>query len=94
MASKITLNGIVARIVKETPSKPPEIRKFLSIILNGFRDALKQKERIELRGLGTFFVKQHKAKYIRLKTKIIDSKIHFVILFKESLDLSRKVNQP
>jgi nucleoid DNA-binding protein len=94
MAFKITLDRIVARIAKETPYTPREIRKFIDIILDGFREALKQKDRIELRGLGTFFVKQHKAKYLKLRTKIIDSKIHFAILFRESRDLSRKLNQP
>ena len=92
MAYKINLHHIIDTIADKTPYQTAEIRKIVAIILDTFKTYLKDKDSIELRGLGTFYVKEHKAKRIALKTKIIDSKNHFVILFKESLELSKKVN--
>lgn len=93
MGYKILLKDIVDSMAGKVPYTPSESRKFLDIILGLFQDYLKSRNRIELRGLGTFFVKEHKSKHIELKTKIIDSKNHFVILFKESTELSKKLNE-
>lgn len=92
MDNKLNLNDLIDIITKKTIYKKEEIKKILNFIIQLFRDFLKNRDTIELRGFGTFYTKEHKAKYIKLKTKTIDSKNHFVILFKESIELSKKLN--
>src|SRR5208283_3520861 len=92
MVDKAQITDLVNYIVDNSDYNNNEARYFLNIIINMFKFHLKNKDTIELRGLGTFIVKEHKAKRIQLKTKIIDSKNHFSILFKESSSLSNKIN--
>ncbi|MDD5067463.1 MAG: HU family DNA-binding protein [bacterium] len=92
MASKITLNDIIRYMSGHSVYSQQEISKFINIILDIFKNSFKNRCSVELRGLGTFITKEHKPKYIQLNTKIIDSKNHFVILFKESSELSKKIN--
>ncbi len=93
MEEKINVHGIIKDIMKKTDYNIIETGKFLDIIINTFRKFLRNRDTIEIRGLGTFFTKEHKARYVKLKTKIIDSKNHFVTLFKGSKTLQRLVNK-
>ncbi len=92
MAEKINFDSIIKDISTKSDYSYTEVKDFYDIIINKFKEYLQNKDKIELRGLGTFYTKEHKGRYVKLKTKIIDSKNHFVILFKESKTLSQKVN--
>lgn len=93
MDDKINLDAVVKYMADHSDYTVNEVRNFCDIIFNQFRDFLKEKDKIELRGLGTFFTKEHKGRYVKLKTKIIDSKNHYAILFKESKTLGSRINQ-
>jgi len=90
--SKINLETIARSIADQTEYNLSEIKKFTDIIIRQMVDYLKNKDIIEIRGLGTFYTKEHKARHVQLKTKIIDSKNHFVILFKSGKELRRIIN--
>lgn len=92
MEEKINIDTISQNIAKKTDYSYTEVKKLLNIIISKFREFLKCHDSIEIRGLGTFYTKEHKGRYVRLKTKIIDSKNHFVTLFKESKALQQLVN--
>ncbi|MBU1078178.1 MAG: HU family DNA-binding protein [Spirochaetes bacterium] len=93
MEEKVNLDSIIKEISEKSDYSQHEVRSFCDIILEKFKRFLQNKDKIEIRGLGTFFSKEHKGRYVQLKTKIIDSKDHYAILFKESKKLSQTVNQ-
>lgn len=93
MEEKINSDLIIKNIALQTDYSNNEVKRFYDIIMEQFREYLKDKDKIELRGLGTFYTKEHKGRYVELKTKIIDSKNHFVILFKQSKKLNQMVNE-
>lgn len=92
MREKINIHIIAKNIRENSDYSLVEVRKFLDIIISRFRRFLKNHDVIEIRGLGTFYTKEHKARHVQLKTKIIDSKNHFVTLFKASKTLRQLVN--
>jgi len=92
MEEKINIDSIIKDIAERSDYKRSEVRDFLNIIINRFREFLRDNDSIEIRGLGTFYTKEHKGRHTRLRTKIIDSRNHYVTLFKESKTLQKIVN--
>lgn len=92
MEEKINIEAIINNIAQRSNYSRAEVKDFLDIIISKFKEYLRADEKIEIRGLGTFYTKEHKGRYVRLRTKIIDSKNHFITLFKESKVLQRSVN--
>ncbi len=93
MEEKINSDLIIKNIALQSDYSYNEVKRFYNIIMEQFMEYLRNKDKIELRGLGTFYTKEHKGRYVELKTKIIDSKNHFVILFKQSKKLNQRINE-
>ena len=89
---KITKNRITKIAIKETPKK--DLEKFFDIFINEVKLALKNDERVELRGWGVFFTKNQKSKTSRNpktgEKVIVDEKKS--INFKMSKDLFNEIN--
>ncbi len=90
--NKINLDTIIRDISEKTDYNYSEVKNILDIIISKFREYLRDNDKIEIRGLGTFYTREHKGRYVHHKTKIIDSKNHYVTLFKESSTLQKSVN--
>ena len=72
-----------------------DLNKFMDIILNEIKRALKRGDRVELRGFGIFFTKLQKARISRNpKTgEKINTPEKKTIHFKMSKDLFKKLNE-
>ena len=71
-----------------------DIDRFFLIILNEIKDALKRRERVEIRSLGSFYTNVQKARISR--NPKTGEKIHtpkkITIHFKQSKELFKKIN--
>lgn len=89
----MNIEKIAKKLSKETGFPISDTKNIVEIIINSFRDFLKNKDRIELRGLGSFYVKKRKSRNIKLTTRYIKSPEHYGIIFRESHTLKEVLNQ-
>jgi len=89
----MNIEKIAEKLSKETGFSINDTRNIMEIIINSFRDFLKNKDRIELRGLGSFYIKKRKSRDVKLATKHIKSPEHYGIIFRESHTLKEMLNQ-
>ena len=62
----MTTKELSTAIAKATNLKPKDAKVILGAIINSIREGLKRGETVELRGLGTFEVRQRKPKPARI----------------------------
>ena len=88
------------KIIKNLKDKHPklnesELNKIYEIVCNSIQSALVDKKNVEIRGFGTFFVKEIKEKFSARNPKT-GEKFHTpekkTIHFKMSKDLFKKIN--
>ncbi len=89
----MNLDAIIKKLSKSTNFSVTDTEKIVNIILNSFKNFLKNNEKIELRGLGSFYLKKRKPREINLKTKYIKSVEHYGIIFRESYNLKKIINK-
>lgn len=61
----MTKANLVARVAKETGLDREEVSKVVETIMDSIKEALREGDRIELRGFGTFLVKEKAPKLAR-----------------------------
>jgi len=94
MASKkITKTDIIDALCEKTDRERAEIRDILDLFFDKIKDALMQRQVIELRGFGTFEVKVRKARNARNpKTgEAISTCSHGVAAFRPGRELKQSV---
>ena len=91
----MTTKELSTAIAKATNLKPKDAKVVLRVIINSIREGLEKGETIELRGLGTFEVRQRKPKPARvIKTGVpISLPAHKVPYFKPGKILKKIVNK-
>lgn len=91
----MTTKELINAIVKETGFKPKDAKIVFDAIINSISEGLEKGETIELRGLGTFEVRQRKPKPARIiKTgKSINLPAFKVPYFKPGKILKKIVNK-
>ncbi len=81
----MSINFIAKYISKNTFLNSKESRFFIEKIVDILKSSLKDNNKIEIRGFGSFYPTLRKGKYIKLKSKKdIISKEHIGIIFKAS----------
>ena len=63
---KMTTKELINAIVKEAGLKPKDAKIIFGTIINAIQESLEKNETVELRGLGTFEVRQRKPKPARI----------------------------
>ena len=91
----MTTKELITAITKVTGLKPKDAKVVLGTIINSIQESLEKGETVELRGLGTFEVRQRKPKLARIiKTgKSIDLPAFKVPYFKPGKILKKIVNK-
>jgi len=90
-----TKHGLVAAVARSTGLTQAEIRIAVEELLEVFAEELSKGRTIELRGFGTFYVRERKARPARNpKTgEVVPLDRRFVPLFKYSAELRKRVDR-
>lgn len=89
----MNLNNIIKKLSKKTGLTNNDTEKIVQTLLSSFKRYLRNSDKIELRGLGSFYIKKRKPRNVNLATKKIESPEHYGIIFKESYNLKKSINQ-
>ncbi len=88
----MNIDNIIREMRQDLDFNLKDIAKMVNILVGTFTDFLKNKDEIEIRGLGSFKVKKRKGRRAQLRTKVINSPEHYGILFNDSLKLRKELN--
>jgi len=91
----MTKNDIIKEVSKETGFTNVEVELLLDSVINAIKSSLSKGEKVDMRGFGSFIVKQRKARDARnpLTNKVIRLEERFVPAFKVSKILKEYVNK-
>jgi len=91
----MTKNDIIKEVSKETGFTNVEVELLLDSVINAIKSSLSKGEKVDMRGFGSFIVKQRKARDARnpLTNKVIRLEERFIPAFKVSKILKEYVNK-
>ena len=89
----MNIDKICKKIAVESFLTQEESRIIVERILSLMSESLKNKEKIEIRGFGTFYTKKRKAKTVTLNKGYIMSPEHYGVLFKNSNIMLEKISE-
>tara|TARA_B100000959_G_C14700160_1_gene508457 strand:+ start:245 stop:538 length:294 start_codon:yes stop_codon:yes gene_type:complete len=90
----MTKNDIIKEVSKETGFTNVEVELFLDSLLNSIKSSLSKGQKVDMRGFGSFIIKQRKARDARnpLTNKVIRLDERYIPVFKVSKILKDYVN--
>ena len=91
----MTKNDIIKEVSKETGFTNVEVELLLDSVINSIKISLSKGEKVDMRGFGSFLVKQRKARDARnpLTNKTIRLEERYIPTFKVSKILKEYVNK-
>ena len=90
----MTKSDIINEVSSNTGLTKVEIEAVLGEIIDSISGSLKRGERVDIRGFGSFIIKERKARQARnpSNNKIIDLNLRYIPSFKVSKILKESVN--
>ncbi|MAV63833.1 MAG: hypothetical protein CMG00_01425 [Candidatus Marinimicrobia bacterium] len=90
----MTKSDIISSVSEKTGLTKVETEVVFEGIISSFSDALKKGERIDIRGFGSFFVKERKAREARnpSNNEVVKLNLRYIPSFKVSKLLKDSVN--